>query len=79
MRKTVFLLLGSLLLPVFITHADEGDDASETASDVQTLFFNHDDRTPVPDPPRLPGMLSASSKPRAATCAPPRLSPRTWR
>ncbi|EOD3490852.1 serine protease [Cronobacter malonaticus] len=54
MRKTVFLLLGSLLLPVFITYADEGDDASETASDVQTLFFNHDDRTPVPDPAASP-------------------------
>ncbi len=79
MRKTVFLLLGSLLLPAFITHADEGDDAADAARDVQTLFFGHDDRTPVPDPAAPPGTLSASSKPRAAICVPPRLSPRIWR
>lgn len=58
MRKTVVLLLGSLLMFSATGHADE-------AGEVKTLFFGKDDRTPVANPAQAPwdaiGQLETAS------------------
>lgn len=60
MRKRVVLLLGALSLFPVLSHA--GDDS---AADVKTLFFGHDDRTRVTDPASPPwdaiGQLETAS------------------
>lgn len=65
MRKTVVLMLGSLLVFSAVGHADDGEDDAVNTRDVKTLFFGHDDRLPVPTPTKAPwdaiGQLETAS------------------
>lgn len=60
MRKRVVLLLGALSLFPAVSHADD-----DSAADVKTLFFSHDDRTRVTNPASPPwdaiGQLETAS------------------
>lgn len=60
MRKRVVLLLGALSFIPALSHADD-----DSAADVKTLFFGHDDRTRVTDPASPPwdaiGQLETAS------------------
>jgi len=62
MHKFGILLLGSLCLFSFYSHAD--DDAA-AAAEIKTLFFNHDDRVRVSNPTQSPwdaiGQLETAS------------------
>lgn len=65
MHKTIAVLLGIVcFLPVMAKAGGAETDATD-ASDVKTLFFNHDDRVPVADPTQSPwdaiGQLETAS------------------
>ncbi|ENJ4425336.1 trypsin-like serine protease, partial [Salmonella enterica] len=65
MHKTIAVLLGIVcFLPVMAKARGAETDATD-ASDVKTLFFNHDDRVPVADPTQSPwdaiGQLETAS------------------
>lgn len=60
MQRKVVLLLGALSLLPALSHADD-----DSAADVKTLFFGHDDRVHVADPENSPwdaiGQLETAS------------------
>lgn len=60
MHKTIAVLLGIVcFLPVMAKAGGAETDATD-ASDVKTLFFNHDDRVPSPILPNRRGMPSGN-------------------
>nr|VUD24486.1 Putative protease ydgD [Salmonella sp. NCTC 7297] len=65
MHKTIAVLLGIVCFLPVIADARESDTDATDASDVKTLFFNHDDRAPVADPTQSPwdaiGQLETAS------------------
>ncbi|EDS6650958.1 serine protease, partial [Salmonella enterica subsp. arizonae] len=65
MHKTIAVLLGIVCFLPVMADANESDTNATDASDVKTLFFNHDDRVPVADPTQSPwdaiGQLETAS------------------
>lgn len=65
MHKTIAVLLGIVCFLPVMAKAGEAETDATDASDVKTLFFNHDDRVPVADPTQSPwdaiGQLETAS------------------
>lgn len=65
MHKTIAVLLGIVCFLPVMAEASEPDTGATDASDIKTLFFNHDDRVPVADPTQAPwdaiGQLETAS------------------